>query len=36
MKFYQVNPFAVHLTPKTITIATQSLSAKSNHEVEAQ
>lgn len=30
MKFYEVTPFAVHLTPKTIMVAAQSLSEPSD------
>jgi predicted transcriptional regulator len=32
MKFYDVTPFAVHLTPETITKAAQTLSAGSDLE----
>ena len=34
MKFYEVTPFAVHLTPKTIMVAAQSLSENSDREVQ--
>jgi predicted transcriptional regulator len=36
MKFYEVTPFAVQLTPKTITAAARSLGAESDREVEMQ
>jgi predicted transcriptional regulator len=34
MKFYEVAPFAIQLTPKTITSAAQSLGPGSNLELE--
>jgi predicted transcriptional regulator len=34
MKFYQVMPFAVHLTPETINTAVRTLSTASNVEAE--
>jgi len=34
MKFYEVAPFAVQLTPETIMVAARSLGAESNVEVE--
>jgi predicted transcriptional regulator len=34
MKFYEVTPFTVHLTPETIRIAAQALSTESNLEAE--
>jgi predicted transcriptional regulator len=34
MKFYEVAPFAVRLTPETIMVAARSLGAESNLEVE--
>jgi predicted transcriptional regulator len=34
MKFYEVAPFAIQLTPKTITDAAQSLGTESNLELE--
>jgi predicted transcriptional regulator len=34
MKFYEVAPFAVQLTPETIMVAARSLGAESNLEVE--
>jgi predicted transcriptional regulator len=36
MKFYQVTPFALHLTPDTIMTATRSLHTESNLEVETR
>lgn len=36
MKFYEVTPFAVHLTPKTIMVAAQSLSERSDAAAEVQ
>jgi predicted transcriptional regulator len=33
MKFYEVTPFAVHLTPKTIRVAARSLSTKDDAEM---
>src|SRR5450756_1292155 len=32
MKFYEVAPFALHLTPKTIMVAARSLGAESDLE----
>ena len=32
MKFYEVTPFTLHLTPKTIMVAAQSLGAESDLE----
>ena len=34
MKFYEVTPFALQLTPKTIMVAAESLSAGSDPEAE--
>jgi hypothetical protein len=34
MKFYEVAPFAVRLTPETIMVAARSLGAESDLEVE--
>ena len=34
MKFYEVTPFAVHLTPETITTAARTLSTDSTLEAE--
>jgi hypothetical protein len=34
MKFYEVAPFAIQLTPKTIMDAAQSLGTESNLELE--
>jgi predicted transcriptional regulator len=34
MKFYQVTPFAVHLTPETIRVAARTLSAGRDLEAE--
>lgn len=36
MKFYEVTPFAVHLTPQTITAAARSLSEEPGREVPVQ
>jgi predicted transcriptional regulator len=36
MKFYEVTPFAVHLTPKTIMVAARSLSEHGDAEAEAR
>ena len=36
MKFYEVKPFAVHLTPKTIMIAARSLAAEDDLEPEVR
>jgi predicted transcriptional regulator len=36
MKFYEVTPFALHLTPKTVTVAAQTLGADSELEAELQ
>jgi predicted transcriptional regulator len=36
MKFYQVTPFALQLTPKTIMDAARTLGADSNAEVEVR
>ena len=36
MKFYDVTPFALELTPKTIMLAAQSLSAGTDLEAEEQ
>src|SRR5437773_10158479 len=36
MKFYEVTPFAVNLTPKTIMVAARSLSIDSDREVEVR
>lgn len=36
MKFYEVTPFAVHLTPKTITTAARSLGAASDLEADVR
>ncbi len=36
MKFYEVAPFALHLTPETIMIAARTLSIDSNLEAEAR
>ncbi len=36
MKFYEVSPFALHLTPETIMIAARTLSIDSNLEAEAR
>lgn len=36
MKFYEVTPFAVNLTPKTIMVAARSLSIESDREVEVR
>jgi len=36
MKFYEVTPFALHLTPETITIAARSLGADSELEADAR
>ena len=35
MKFYEVTPFALQLTPKTIMVAARSLGTESDHEAEA-
>jgi predicted transcriptional regulator len=35
MKFYEVTPFALQLTPKTIMVAARSLGTESNLEAEA-
>jgi hypothetical protein len=34
MKYYEVTPFAFHLTPETIMTATRSLSVKGELEAE--
>jgi predicted transcriptional regulator len=36
MKFYEVTPFALHLTPETVTVAAQTLGADSELEAELQ
>jgi predicted transcriptional regulator len=36
MKFYEVTPFMLQLTPKTIMVAVESLGAESDLEVEEQ
>jgi len=36
MKFYQVTPFALQLTPKTIMVAARTLHTDSGHEAEAR
>jgi predicted transcriptional regulator len=36
MKFYEVMPFALQLTPKTIMVAARSLGAESDLEAEAR
>jgi predicted transcriptional regulator len=36
MKFYEVTPFALHLTPKTIMVAARTLDAESDLEPEVQ
>ena len=36
MKFYEVTPFAFHLTPETITAAARTLSAAGEPETELQ
>jgi predicted transcriptional regulator len=36
MKFYEVTPFALHVTPKTITAAAQTLGADGGLEAELQ
>src|ERR1700722_8334115 len=36
MKFYEVAPFALHLTPKTIMVAARSLGAESDLEAEVR
>jgi hypothetical protein len=36
MKFYEVTPFAFHLTPETITAAARTLSAAGELETELQ
>ncbi len=36
MKFYEVAPFALNLTPKTIMVAAQSLSARSDADEEVE
>jgi predicted transcriptional regulator len=36
MKFYEVTPFVLHLTPKTIMTAAQSLGARSEAEADAR
>ena len=36
MTFYEVTPFALQLTPKTIMVAARSLSTESDLEAEAE
>jgi predicted transcriptional regulator len=36
MKFYEVTPFVLHLTPQTIMTAAQSLGARSEAEADAR
>jgi predicted transcriptional regulator len=36
MKFYEVTPFAVHLTPEAIMVAARSLHADNDHEVQVR
>ena len=36
MKFYEVTPFAVDLTPKTIMVAARSLSEHGDHNAEVR
>jgi predicted transcriptional regulator len=36
MKYYQVAPFSVHLTPESISDAARTLGASNEHQVEVQ
>jgi hypothetical protein len=36
MKFYEVAPFALHLTPETIMIAARTLTTESDLEAQLQ
>jgi predicted transcriptional regulator len=36
MKFYEVAPFNLHLTPESISIAARTLGADNDHEVEVK